>query len=328
MREDWKNAASISWFLDGRVKFGINNMKEQTHPALYSQWWWWWGGVMLWQIFSLHSLCLLVPSEHCLNGTGYVSIVGIAIPLSPRLLPAGYWSLSWNQLRLVSLKWQWVHCTQMASIVTKSQSNRAPVGCRGCGRFSSWIYGWQICWCCVMLSCQYLRGTVLNLCPNKKASSEEVIVIKCLVSIYWKYTVLIRWQYIILLVNKMTSYHLISIIVHALTWPNEKHFSNRNHSGKICLPSGYTRGIIPHARMFQFMVGCSYICICILNNTEHVEDKNILILNAVKQCSFSVVCIQSSRPMCAFPALGPDNPLCVGQLLDIFIDATLQRMKK
>lgn len=149
---------------------------------------------------------------------------------------------------------------------------------------------------------------------------------KCLVSIYWKYTVLIRWQYIVLLVNKMTSYHLISIIVHALTWPNKKHLSNRNHSGKICLPSGYTWGIIPHARMFQFITGCS--CICILNNTEHVEDKNIRILNAIKQCSFSVVCIQSSRPMCAFPASGPDNPLCVGQLLDIFIDATLQRMKK
>lgn len=139
---------------------------------------------------------------------------------------------------------------------------------------------------------------------------------KCLVSIYWKYTVLIRWQYIVLLVNKMTSYHLISIIVHALTWPNKKHLSNRNHSGKICLPSGYTWGIIPHARMFQFIAGCS--CICILNNTEHVEDKNIRILNAIKQCSFSVVCIQSSRPMCAFPASGPDNPLCVGSIIGYF----------
>ncbi len=34
-----------------------------------------------------------------------------------------------NHLRLVSWTWQWVHVTQMASTVTRSQSNRAPLGC-------------------------------------------------------------------------------------------------------------------------------------------------------------------------------------------------------
>lgn len=110
-----------------------------------------------WALFKWHGL-----REYCWDSHPVMTTV------LPWLLPAGYLSLSWNQLRLVSLKWQWVHCTQMASIVTKSHSNRAPVGCSGCGRFSSWIYGWQICWCCVMLSCQYLRGTVLSLCPKKK----------------------------------------------------------------------------------------------------------------------------------------------------------------
>ncbi len=42
-------------------------------------------------------------------------------------------SQSSNHLRLVSWTWQWVHFTQMASTVTRSQSNRAPFGCGGTG---------------------------------------------------------------------------------------------------------------------------------------------------------------------------------------------------
>ncbi len=38
-------------------------------------------------------------------------------------------SQSSSNLRLVSWTWQWVHFTQMASTVTRSQSNRAPLGC-------------------------------------------------------------------------------------------------------------------------------------------------------------------------------------------------------
>ncbi len=33
------------------------------------------GGVMVWGIFSWPTLCLLVPIEHCLNTTAYLSIV-------------------------------------------------------------------------------------------------------------------------------------------------------------------------------------------------------------------------------------------------------------
>ncbi len=40
-------------------------------------------------------------------------------------------SQSSNHLRLVSWTWQWVHFTQMASTVTRSQSNRAALGCGG-----------------------------------------------------------------------------------------------------------------------------------------------------------------------------------------------------
>ncbi len=42
-------------------------------------------------------------------------------------------SQSSNHLRLDSWTWRWVHFTQMASTVTRSQSNRAPVGCGGTG---------------------------------------------------------------------------------------------------------------------------------------------------------------------------------------------------
>ncbi len=42
-------------------------------------------------------------------------------------------SQSSNHLRLVSWTWQWVHFTQMASTVTRSQSSRAPLGCGGTG---------------------------------------------------------------------------------------------------------------------------------------------------------------------------------------------------
>ncbi len=38
-------------------------------------------------------------------------------------------SQSSNHLRLVSWTWQLVHFTQMGSTVTRSQSNRAPLGC-------------------------------------------------------------------------------------------------------------------------------------------------------------------------------------------------------
>ncbi len=40
-------------------------------------------------------------------------------------------SQSSNHLRLVSWTSQWVHFTQMTSTVTRSQSNRAPLGCAG-----------------------------------------------------------------------------------------------------------------------------------------------------------------------------------------------------
>ncbi len=54
------------------------------------------GGVMVWGIFSWHTLGLLVPIEHCLNATAYLSIVADHVHLfmttvypSSDVLPAG-----------------------------------------------------------------------------------------------------------------------------------------------------------------------------------------------------------------------------------------------
>ncbi len=77
--EDWKNVAwSDEYFCCDiqmvRSEFGIKNMKAWIRPAL-SQWfscWWWCNGV---GIFSWHTLGPLVPIEHHLNTTVYLSIV-------------------------------------------------------------------------------------------------------------------------------------------------------------------------------------------------------------------------------------------------------------
>ncbi len=60
-------------------EFGVKNMKAWIHPALSQRLRL---VVMVWGIFSWHTLGLLVPIEHCLNATAYLSIVAdMSIPL-------------------------------------------------------------------------------------------------------------------------------------------------------------------------------------------------------------------------------------------------------
>ncbi len=82
-------------------------------------------------------------------------------------------SQSSNHLRLVSWTWQWVHFTQMSSTVTRSQSNRAPLGCdgtrdshHGCADDKSAATAW----CYHVNMNQNLWGmfnTLLNLCHEE-----------------------------------------------------------------------------------------------------------------------------------------------------------------
>ncbi len=100
------------------------------------------GGLMVWGIFSWHTLGPLVPIEHHLNSYSlpeYCCWPCHAFMTTVYPSADGYFqqdnapSQSLNHLRLVSWTWQWVHFTQMASTVTRSQSNRAPLGCGGTG---------------------------------------------------------------------------------------------------------------------------------------------------------------------------------------------------
>ncbi len=78
--EDWKDVAwtDESRFLlrhsDGRVRIWRKE-HESMDPSCLVSTVQAGGGVMVWGIFSWHTLGPLVPTEHCLNATAYLSIV-------------------------------------------------------------------------------------------------------------------------------------------------------------------------------------------------------------------------------------------------------------
>ncbi len=86
--EDWKNVAwsDESRFLlqhsDGRVRIWRKIQESMDPSCLVSIVQAGGGGVMVWGIFSWHTLVPLVPIEHRLNSTAYLSIVAdMFIPL-------------------------------------------------------------------------------------------------------------------------------------------------------------------------------------------------------------------------------------------------------
>ncbi len=142
--EDWKNVAwsDESQFLlrhsDGRVRIW-RKVHESMDPSCLVSTVQAGGGVMVWGIFSWYPL---VPIEHRFNATASLSIVAEHVhPFMTTVYPSSdatssrimHMSQSSNHLRLVSWTWQWVLFTQIASTVTRSQSNRAPLGCGGTG---------------------------------------------------------------------------------------------------------------------------------------------------------------------------------------------------
>ncbi len=134
--KDWKNVAwsDESWFLlqhsDGRVRIWRKEHESMYPSCLVSTVQAGGDSVMVWGIFSWHTLGPLVPIQHCLNTTAYLSIVADHVhPFMTTVYPSsdGYFQQdnapchkSSNHLRLVSWTWKWVHFTQMASIVTRS----------------------------------------------------------------------------------------------------------------------------------------------------------------------------------------------------------------
>ncbi len=112
-------------------------------PCLNGSGWWWCNSVG--DIFLTHFGPLSINWAPFKTPT-WVLLLTMSIPLwlqCTHLLmyfqqDNAQLSQSSNQLRLVSWTWQWVHFTQMASTVTRSQSNRAPLGCGGTG---DWHHG-------------------------------------------------------------------------------------------------------------------------------------------------------------------------------------------
>ncbi len=108
-------------------------------------------------------------------------------------------SQSSNHLRLVSWTCQWVHFTQMTSTVTRSQSNRAPLGCggmrdshHGCAADKSAATAWlSSIW---PKSLRNVSNTLLNLCHEDlrqfwrqkgvQPGTSKVYLIKWPVSVY------------------------------------------------------------------------------------------------------------------------------------------------
>ncbi len=100
--EDWKNIAWSDEFRfllrrsDVGSEFGVKGHESMDPSCLVSTVQAAGGGVMLWEILSWHTLGPLVPIEHCLNVTAYLSIVAdhvhpfmTTVYTSSDVLPAG-----------------------------------------------------------------------------------------------------------------------------------------------------------------------------------------------------------------------------------------------
>lgn len=112
----------------------------------------------------------LITVEHCLNTRVYPSSVGCF----HKKHNAPYHKAQIN--RLVSCTWQWLHCTQTASRVTRFQSKSAT---------TLWFY---------QISMSNASIILLNLCHEVwsqfwrqkvfKPGSSKMYLVKCLVSVY------------------------------------------------------------------------------------------------------------------------------------------------
>ncbi len=142
--EDWNESLFLLQHSDGRVRIWHKEHESMDPPCHVSKVQAGGGGVMVWGIFSWHTLGPYYTSwALLLNATAYLSIVAdhvhslyrlqcthLLMATSSRIMSPCQQSS--NHLRLVSWTWQWVHFTQMAdSTVIRSQSNRALLGCGG-----------------------------------------------------------------------------------------------------------------------------------------------------------------------------------------------------
>ncbi len=126
---------------DGRVRIWRKEHESMDPSCLVSMVQAGGGGVMVWDIFSWHTLGPLVPIEHRLNATAYLSIVADHVhPFMTTVYPSsdGYFQQDNAPCYKAQIILDWFlehdnEFTIMASTVTRSQSNRALLGCGGTG---------------------------------------------------------------------------------------------------------------------------------------------------------------------------------------------------
>ncbi len=137
------------------------------------------GGVMVWGIFSWHTLGPLVPIEHRLNATVFLSIV--ADHVQPFMTTVYHLLMYFQQDNAPCHKdqiisdWFLEHDNEFTLLHSHQISiQKSTFGMWWNERFTSWMCRRQICSNCVMLSCQYgpksLRNvsiTLLNLCHEE-----------------------------------------------------------------------------------------------------------------------------------------------------------------
>ncbi len=171
--EDWKNVvwSDESRFLlrhsDDRVRIW-HKEHESMNPSSFVSTVHAGGGLMVWGIFSWHTLGPLVPIEHRLNATAYRSIVAeycLLMATSSRIMH--------HVKKLKSSQTGFLNMTMSSFYSNGLHSHQVSMQSSTFGKFASWMCSRQICSNCVMLSCRYgpkslrnVSNILLNLCQE------------------------------------------------------------------------------------------------------------------------------------------------------------------
>ncbi len=136
----------------------------------------------MWGIYSWHTLGPLIPIEHRLNATAYLSIVAEHVhPFMTTVYPSsdGYFRIMHHVTKLKSSQTGFLNVTMSSLYSNGLHSHQISIqystfGMWWNGRFTSWMCSRQICSNCVMLSCQYgpkslrnVSNALLNLCNEE-----------------------------------------------------------------------------------------------------------------------------------------------------------------